>query len=66
LIRVKNREQDVNSSLSAFTDPVTGNTQWAVGFVYDSNSNLITKTDQRNITCTYTYDAMNRMRRRIR
>jgi len=39
--------------------------QWAVGFVYDNNSNLITKTDPRNITCTctFSYDAMNRMGR---
>jgi RHS repeat-associated protein len=61
LIRVKNPEQDVNTYLPTFTDSVTGNTQWAVGFVYDNNSNLSTKTDPRNITCTYTYDAMNRV-----
>jgi RHS repeat-associated protein len=51
--------------LPAFTDSVTGNTQWAVGFVYDNNSNLITKTDPRNITSTYTYDPMNRALSRI-
>ena len=61
LIRVKNPEQDVNSNLPAFTDPLTGNTQWAVGFVYDNNSNLASKTDPRNITCNYSYDAMNRV-----
>jgi len=47
----------------AFTDLVTGNIQWSVGFVYDNNRNLITKTDSRNITCTFSDDAMNRMAR---
>ena len=47
----------------AFTDLVTANMQWSVGFVYDNDSNLITKTDSRNITWTFSYDAMNRMGR---
>ncbi len=31
-----------------------------IGYVYDANSNLNTKTDARNITVTYSYDALNR------
>jgi YD repeat-containing protein len=60
-IRVKNPEQDINTDLPAFTDPVTSNTQWSMAFSYDSNSNLATKTDPRNINFMYTYDAMNRV-----
>lgn len=60
-IRVKNPEQDINTDLPAFTDPVTTNTQWSMAFSYDNNSNLTAKTDPRKINFTYTYDAMNRV-----
>ena len=62
LIRARNPEQDINPNISpALTDPLTGNSQWCFKYVYDENSNLITRTDARNITTTYGYDALNRV-----
>ncbi len=60
LIRVKNSEQAVNSSLPAYTDPVTGGSGWSMAYFYDANGNLTQKTDARNISVTYVYDALNR------
>src|SRR6266540_2055831 len=60
LIRVKNPEQNSNGSLPAYTDPVTSNNQWSMAYKYDPNSNLIEKTDARNIKTTYGYDGLNR------
>ncbi len=60
LIRVKNPEQNTNGSLPAYTDPVTDNNQWSMAYKYDPNSNLIEKTDARNIKTTYGYDGLNR------
>jgi RHS repeat-associated protein len=59
LIRAKNPEQDANANI-ALTDPLTGNSQWSLKYVYDSNGNLISKTDPRNVTANYSYDAINR------
>jgi len=59
LIRAKNPEQDTNASL-ALSDPVSGNGQWSVGYSYDANGNLSTKTDARGVTATYAYDQINR------
>lgn len=59
LILVKNPEQTANASL-ALTDPVSNNSQWSVGYTYDDNGNVATRTDARNITSTYTYDGLNR------
>ena len=59
LVRVKNPEQDANASL-ALSDPVSGNGQWSIGYSYDANGNLATKTDARGVTSTYTYDGLNR------
>lgn len=62
LIRAKNVEQDANSSLNlTAADPVSGNNSWSLGYTYDSNGNLLTRTDARNITATNTYDALNRV-----
>lgn len=58
-LRVRNPEQAVNASLGG-TDPVTGNTQWSLGYAYDLYGNLQTRTDPRNVTATYTYDNLNR------
>ena len=60
LVRVRVPEHNVNTNLPAFTDPVSGNGQWSTAFAYDSNGNLVTRTDARNITTSYTYDALNR------
>jgi YD repeat-containing protein len=61
LIRAKNPEQDVNASPSmSYTDPVTGHNGWSTAYTYDANGNLASKTDARNTTTTYGYDALNR------
>lgn len=60
LIRAKQTEQIANSSLS-LTDPVTGNTQWSVKYVYDNNGNITSTTDANNRTITGTYDNLNRL-----
>jgi len=59
LIRVKHPEQAASAGL-ALTDPISGNSQWSIGFTYDNNGNLLTKTDARGVTATYTYDGLDR------
>jgi len=59
LLRARNPEQAVNAALN-LTDPITGNSQWAMAYSYDNNGNLLTRTDARNVTTSYAYDALNR------
>ena len=59
LIRTKNPEHDVNEGFNLY-DPITGNSQWSLAYSYDAQSNLISRTDARGVTTTYSYDAMNR------
>src|SRR5262245_22034297 len=59
LRRAKNPEQSANSSLN-LTNPPTYNNNWSLAYSYDANGNLFSKTDARNITTTYGYDALNR------
>jgi RHS repeat-associated protein len=61
LIRAKNVEQDANTQLPAYTDPITGNTQWSQAFTYDNNGNIVSQVTARNITITNGYDALNRV-----
>ncbi len=60
LLKSKNPEHDANGNLSE-TDPLTDNSQWSMRFFYDNNGNTLTGTDARDINCTFTYDALNRM-----
>ncbi|MDQ3665842.1 MAG: hypothetical protein M3410_04420, partial [Acidobacteriota bacterium] len=59
LIRARNPEQEVYAGLS-LSDPLTGNSEWSMGYSYDNNGNLATKTDARSLISTYVYDALNR------
>ena len=62
VIFVRQVEQTVNTSLPAWTDPVTGyNAGWTAALTYDKNGNTLTRTDARNITATFTYDRLNRV-----
>jgi YD repeat-containing protein len=36
------------------------NSQWSLKYAYDANGNLTSKTDARNVTTGYSYDAINR------
>jgi len=60
LIRRFNPEEGVNTNLPAFADPLTGNNRWSVGFTYDANSNILSKTDARGITVNHAYDGLDR------
>ena len=60
LTRARNPEQEVNAALNTSADPVSGNSQWSLGYSYDNNGNLLTRTDARNVTATYGYDNLNR------
>ncbi|HKQ05090.1 MAG TPA: hypothetical protein VJ464_08170, partial [Blastocatellia bacterium] len=65
LIRASNPEQEINTSLTpAMTDPITGRSQWSMALTYDSNGNLLTRTDPRNVTANYYYDDLNRVYKR--
>jgi RHS repeat-associated protein len=65
LIRARNPEQDVNTNLnlqdsySALGENLTNN-QWSAAYSYDSNGNLLSRTDARGVTASYDYDNLNR------
>lgn len=48
---------DSLSRLKSANNPESG----LIQYTYDNNNNLLTKTDARTITTTYTYDALNRV-----
>ena len=58
LLRVKQPEQDVNTSLNTTDNP--GNNSWTARFTYDDNGNVLTAKDAKNTEITSTYDALNR------
>ncbi|HZH30464.1 MAG TPA: RHS repeat-associated core domain-containing protein [Pyrinomonadaceae bacterium] len=60
LVRAKSPEQTTNATLTTPPDPVTGNTQWSLSYVYDNNGKLSAKIDARGVTATYQYDQINR------
>jgi RHS repeat-associated protein len=66
LIRARNPEQDTHPVL-AMSDALTGNSQWSIGYSYDANGNLSSKTDSRDkgqqqlLHVDYTYDELNRI-----
>lgn len=60
MIRVRNVEQAINTSLG-WTDPVTGYSGWTAAVSYDAAGNVQSRTDARNITTNFTYDALNRV-----
>ena len=60
LLRIRQPEQDTNPDL-IITDPVTGNSQWSVGFTYDKNGNILSTTDAKGVTTNFLYDNLNRV-----
>jgi RHS repeat-associated protein len=60
LVRAQNPEQSVNNNLPAFTEPLTGHSQWSVSYAYDDNGNLSQRIDARGVVSTYLYDSLNR------
>jgi RHS repeat-associated protein len=60
LKRERNPEHDINTNLSALTDPVTGNASWSVEYQYNANGSLTKKTDPRNVSINMSYDRLNR------
>ncbi len=42
------------------SNPWLSNSQWSLKYVYDGNGNLTSKTDARNVTTSYGYDAIYR------
>ena len=64
LLRSRNPEEEINSLVSNLTDEVTGNTQWSNAYTYDNGGNIVTRVDARNVTSTFEYDALNRVKTR--
>jgi RHS repeat-associated protein len=60
LIRARNPEQSTNASLN-LSDYVTGNSEWSIGYEYDSNGNLTSRTDARGVVTQNVYDTLNRV-----
>ncbi|NOT60998.1 MAG: RHS repeat-associated core domain-containing protein [Acidobacteria bacterium] len=58
LVAVNNPEQSFSCGF-AWTDPA-GNSIWTMGYTYDSNGNLLTRSDADARVTTYAYDALNR------
>lgn len=55
--RVRNFYYNSLSQLTSGSNPETG----AVGYTYDLNGNVFTKTDMRNVMTTYSYDSLNHL-----
>jgi YD repeat-containing protein len=53
-------EQEVRAEF-AWTDPVTGHSQWTAKYEHDANGNVLTQTDARGVTMTFDYDELNRL-----
>lgn len=65
LVRARIPEQNINANLNLSSDSLTdNNNQWSLSFVYDNNGNLLTKTDARGASTSYSYDALNRVTQR--
>jgi RHS repeat-associated protein len=62
LLRVRQPEQQINVALNTSGNP--DNNNWTAGFSYDNNGNILTATDAKNVTMTYAYDALNRVKTR--
>jgi RHS repeat-associated protein len=63
LLRVKQPEQEANTGL-AFTDPLSGNSNWSAGFTYDLMGNVLTATDAKGTVVQNDYDKAGRVKTR--
>lgn len=55
--RARSFVYDAASRLRSSSNPETG----SLGYVYDANGNVISKTDARSVVTHYDYDALNRL-----
>lgn len=58
-LRVKQPEQSANSALNTSGNP--DNNSWSIGMTYDNNGNVLTTTDAKDTTVTFTYDELSRV-----
>jgi YD repeat-containing protein len=65
LVAAQNPENLSGSSQANRTCPGATVGLWTTCYGYDPNGNLINKTDNRNVTTTYAYDALNRLKSKI-
>ncbi len=56
----KQPEQDANPEFQRI-DPISGNSQWSLRYKYDSNGNMTSSTDARNVTTNSEFDGLNRL-----
>ncbi len=64
LLRVKQPEQEANTGLPSYTDPISGNSSWSAVFTYDVMGNILTATDAKGTVITNTYDNAGRVKKR--
>ncbi len=64
LLRIKQPEQEANTGLPAYTDPITGNSSWSAAFTYDVQGNTLTATDAKGTITANDYDNAGRVKTR--
>ena len=63
-LRRASNPSEPTTAISVWSDSVTGNSQWSVAYQYDDSGNLLVKTEARDASTHFSYDALNRPVRR--